>query len=252
MITLTISVPDNNAILAAGLAKIRGKRHPSMPTAPGVSVVPDILLVQNQTSYTLVDAQGAYTDWYGTVYVDGGGNESVESAAQPAYLSDLSNTIRKLLGVTTVELADADLQGFTYLPAAFGVCRQRLSTFDAVVAAGGDLSAKALAAVANLTASMLCDAMKVLVVDAEQIKDYRYQRNRAMDWDATRDSFMKNYQRLIGQAAGDDVTTGVYVSPLKLAGPTRAGYDTTGGLVAVDGSNGAFANPLNPYDPNLR
>lgn len=247
MITLTLSVPDNDAIMGAGFIKIRGKRHSGGASAPAVTTVPDITLVAGQLAYTLVDPMGAPTDWFGSVYVDGGGSESSESAPQPGYLSDLMAAAMDLLGMTPDQVSNAQLQGLGYLPTAYAKARERCPTFDTLVAAGGDAAQLCLGALANLLAALLCDRAKVWVVDSETFKDYKYQRNKVMDWDDTRDNLLDRYNELIGIAQGESATAdSVYVPPMGLSGPTRAGLDTSAGLVPLQDGSG-IENPLTPY-----
>jgi hypothetical protein len=100
---------------------------------------------------------------------------------------------------------------------------------------GGDTAAHALGALASLTAALLCPRMTVMVVDMEQFKDYRYQRNRQMDWTATQSELLAQYELFISQAAGESAASALaLMAGVALAGPTRAGYDTSGGLVNVN------------------
>lgn len=257
MITLTLAVPDANAIILAGFAKIRGYRHSGGPGGALTATAPDIPLVQDVTSYTLVDAPGVYGDWYSTVYLDGANHESSHSLPQPSYLSDLCATVRDLLGVTLTEVTDAQIQGPAYLPAAYSVCRQRIPVglptspaFDALIASiPSDVGYAALGALAHLTAAYLCHRMKVALADMVRIKDFQLQRNRQLDWDATAAALVEKYNELIGLASGETALDGtVYLAPLHLAGPTRAGANTSGGLGPIL-SLPADTNPLGPYIP---
>lgn len=243
MITLTISVPNVTQVLAAGYTQVQLKKSASQrqngndyANVAGATAT----LVNGTTSYTLTDVSGAAGDWYVVVYTQAAGaNPSAPGAAMPGYLSDLCATVRDALGVTTNEVSDSQIQGFSYLPVALARLRVRLTsdtvTFDAVVAAGGDGAAYALAALAYLTGALLCPRMTVMVVDMEVFKDYRYQRNRQMDWTATQQQLMEQYEMYASLAAGESATTALALMPgALLAGPTRGGYDVSGGLVNVN------------------
>lgn len=244
MITLTLSVPNITQVLAAGyttleLTKSASQQQYGNDYAPiaGASVA----LSTGVTSYSLTDISGSPGDWYAALYLQAGGtNPSAPGSPMPGYLSDLCNATRDLLGVTTAEVSDTQVQGYAYLPTALAHVRQRLSTFDSVVAAGGDLGSLALGALAHYVAYLLCQRMKTIVVDMEQFKDYRYQRNRIMDWDATAQSLLERFEVMVSQAAQetpDDVNVmedGAFI----LSGPTRGGQDTSGGLVPMDPSSG--------------
>lgn len=242
MITLTISVPNVAAVLAAGFTELQLQKSASQQQSGTYSNVAGAVaaLVVGTMSYTLVDVLGGPGDWYAVVYTQAGGaNPSAPGAPMPGYLSDLCNTVRDLLGVTTNEVADSQIQGFSYLPSAQARVRARLLsdtvTFDTLVAAGGDTSAHALASLAYLTAALLCPRMTVMVVDSEQLKDYKYQRNRQMDWSQTQSELLAQYEVFISHAAGESAATALaLMTGVALAGPTRAGYDTSGGLITVN------------------
>lgn len=262
MITLTISVPNPSAILAAGFTTLQLQKSGTQTASGTYSAVAgaSVALSGSVTSYALVDPAGTPADWYETVYTSqpGGGTSSSPSAPQPGYLSDLCATVRDLLGVTTNEVSDQQIQGFAYLPAAQSAVRARLTSagasLDAVIAAGGDLASLALGALAYYTAALLCPRMTVMVVDSEQFKDYKYQRNRQMDWTATQQILLAQYEQYVSQAAQEvsGSATVVALPALLLSGPTRAGYDTSGGLIAVNaGAMNAAGTPPLPNDEPL-
>lgn len=243
MITLTINVPNVTQALAAGYTQLQLTKSASQrqnggdyANVAGASAA----LVSGTTSYTLTDINGVAGDWYAVVYTQAGGaSPSAPGPSMPGYLSDLCATVRDVLGVTVNEVSDSQIQGFSYLPVALARLRARLMsdgvTFDALVAAGGDGAAHALAALAYLTGALLCPRMTVMVVDSEQFKDYKYQRNRQMDWTATQQQLMEQYEMYASLAAGESATTALSFLPgVALAGPTRGGYDVSGGLVNVN------------------
>lgn len=243
MITLTISVPNVTQVLAAGFTQLQLQKSASQRQNAGdyANVAGAVAaLVSGTTSYSVTDVNGAAGDWYVVLYTQAGGaNPSAPGVAMPGYLSDLCATVRDLLGVTTNEVSDSQIQGFSYLPVALARVRARLASdalvFDTLVAAGGDASAHALAALASLTAALLCPRMTVMVVDSEVFKDYRYQRNRQMDWTATQTELLDQYEMFISLAAGESAATALaLMTGVALAGPTRAGYDTSGGLINVN------------------
>lgn len=237
MITLTANVPSPDQIIAAGFTQVRLMKSgngTSTGTFAAVTGASDAL-VSGTTSYTLTDALGGYGDWYATQYTNAGATTvSSLGTAQPGYLSDLCGTIRDLLGVTTIEVTDAQIQGFAYLPAALARVRARFPGFDPAIGAGGDTGTLCLGALAHLTAALLCPRMTVAVVDSEQFKDYRYQRNRQMDWSATQNALFAEYEILISAAAGETSSNpAMYPVATLLAGPTTSGADTSGGLVPL-------------------
>jgi hypothetical protein len=242
MITLTISVPNVAQVLGAGFTELQLQKSANQQQSGSYSDVAGaiVALASNVTSYSLTDVLGNPGDWYVVIYTQAGGvNPSGPGAAMPGYLSDLCNTVRDLLGVTTNEVSDAQIQGFAYLPSALARVRTRLTsnslTFDTLVASSGDAGAHALAALASLTAALLCPRMTVMVVDSEVFKDYRYQRNRQMDWTATQSELLAQYEMFISQAAGESAASALaLMTGVALAGPTRAGYDTSGGLINVN------------------
>ena len=253
MITLTISVPNVAQVLAAGFTEVQLQKSANQQQSGSYSAVAGAVtaLASNTTSYALTDVLGNPGDWYVVVYTQAGGaNPSGPGAPMPGYLSDLCATVRDLLGVTTNEVSDSQIQGFAYLPSALARARTRIlsaasaapagspassMTFDSLVAGGGDTSAHALAALANLTAALLCPRMTVMVVDSEQFKDYKYQRNRQMDWTATQTELIGQYEIFISQAAGESAASALaLMTGVALAGPTRGGYDTSGGLINVN------------------
>jgi len=257
MITLTISVPNVAQVLAAGFTELQLTKSASQQqnandyaSVAGATAA----LVSGTTSYTLTDVNGSPGDWYAVFYTQAGGaNPSAPGASMPGYLSDLCATVRDLLGVTTNEVSDSQIQGFSYLPSALARVRTRLASnslvFDTLVAAGGDASAHALAALAHLTAALLCPRMTVMVVDMEVFKDYRYQRNRQMDWTATQTELLAQYEMYISQAAGESAASALaLMTGVALAGPTRGGYDTSGGLVNVN--QGVMNDAGTPPLPN--
>lgn len=246
MITLTIANPNNDALMTAGFTLIRVNKSTSGTAAgPFSALTPDITLLTGVTSYLYLDPLGNPGDWYTTQFVSGGNTLSSATAPEPAYLSDLCNAIRDALGVSPNEISDATIQGMAYLPAAFGRIRLRLPTFDALVTAGGDPAALCLSALTHLTAYLLCQRLKTQVMDREQFKDYQYQRNKQMDWDATAAALLATYEMAISQAAGDNANTvSMYVSPMGLAGPSRAGLDNSG-LISIYPD--PLENPLFPY-----
>ena len=260
MITLTISVPNVAQVLAAGFTELQLQKSANQQQSGSYSTVAGAVaaLASNTTSYALTDPAGNPGDWYVVVYTQAAGaNPSGPGAAMPGYLSDLCNTVRDLLGVTTNEVSDSQIQGFSYLPVALARVRARLSsdaaTFDTLVAGGGDTSAHALAALAYLTAALLCPRMTVMVVDSEQFKDYKYQRNRQMDWTATQTELLAQYEVFVSLAAGENAATALaLMTGVALAGPTRGGYDTSGGLINVNQGvmNEAGTPPL-PNDQPL-
>lgn len=242
MLTLTISVPNVAQVLAAGFTEVQLQKSGNQQQSGSYSAVAGAMtaLVSNTTSYLLTDVNGTSADWYAVIYTQAGGaNPSALGAPMPGYLSDLCTTVRDLLGVTTNEVSDAQIQGFSYLPVALARVRARLqsdaATFDTLVASGGDTSAHALAALAYLTAALLCPRMTVMVVDSEQFVAYRYQRNRQMDWNATQQELLGQYEIFISLAAGESAASALaLMTGVALAGPTRDGYDTSGGLINVN------------------
>jgi len=274
--TLTISVPSVVQVVAAGYVNLQlqksatGQQYGSYANVVGVSVPLDGSGAI--TSYALTDVLGGVGDWYAVVYTQVGGvNPSAPGQPMPGYLSDLCNAARDLVGVSTNEVTDAQLQNFGYLPMALATCRDRMASsgvftggaptsgpvFDVVVGAGGDASAYALAALAHLLASRLCERMKVQVPDNEQLALYRIQRNRIMDWSQTATELLADYEELISRAVGSAVENTQLVATLLaasvgLTGPTRGGYDTSGGLITVnDGTTGISGNPVLPNDQPL-
>lgn len=261
MITLTINVPAISQVLAAGFDHIQVLKSSNQTAAgPYTAQTPTIPLAANTTSYSFVDAAGGYGDWYETEYL-ASGTPSTPSAPQPGYLSDLLATVRDLLGVTTVEVSDSQIQGFAFLPTALSRVRGRLAstygvsavTFDGVVAAGGDGQAAALGALAHLTAALLCPRMTVMVVDSEQFDKYKYQRNRQMDWSQTQQQLLAQYELLISKAAGETQAVGAPtgVTPLVVAGPTSSGKTPSGALTPANASDDPFENPLVPYSQSI-
>ncbi len=257
MVTLSLAVPNIQQVLAAGFDNIQVLKSTSQTSAGPYTPLSALLpLQQNVTSYTYTDFYGGYGDWYETkFYVSTSQVTSGPSAPQPAYLSDLCNAVRDLLGVTTTEVADSQIQGFSFLGSALARIHDRLPTFDTLLAAGGDAANLCLAALSHFTAALLCPRMTVQVLDSIQIKDYREQRNRQLDWSQTQAELMAKYELYISLAAQESVTdTSVYISPMALAGPTRAGYDTSGGLIAVDSVTqdalDSLENPFLPYEGN--
>jgi hypothetical protein len=229
---LTLSAPQVNILLAAGFTSVRVfKSDTKTPTGPWSALTPDVALVADTTSYSFADAAGVVGDWYRTQYLLPPATLSSPSAPEPSYLSDLFAGVRDLLGVTSAELSDAQLLGFAFLPAAFAEVRKRLATFDTVLAAGGDAGAACLSALTYLLASLAASRMASSVMDSERFGQYMYTRHKALDWTKTQENLRCQYETLISQAAGEDVNSGVMVPGMVLAGPTRGGYDTTGGLV---------------------
>ena len=276
MITLTISVPAVQQVVAAGYVNLQlqksatGQEYGTYANVGGAVAALDGSGVV--TSYSLTDVSGGVGDWYEVVYTQAGGsNPSAPGQPMPGYLSDLCNTTRDLLGVSTNEITDAQLQGFSFLPVALATCRERMASsgvflggaptsgpvFDVVVGSGGDASAYALGALAHLLASRLCERMKIQVADSEQLALYRIQRNRIMDWSQIATELMALYEELISRAIGSTVENTQLVATLLaasvgLTGPTRGGYDTSGGLITVnDGTTGISGNPVLPNDQPL-
>jgi hypothetical protein len=220
MITLTISVPNVAQVLGAGFTELQLQKSANQQQSGSYSDVAGaiVALASNVTSYSLTDVLGNPGDWYVVIYTQAGGvNPSGPGAA----------------------MSDAQIQGFAYLPSALARVRTRLTsnslTFDTLVASSGDAGAHALAALASLTAALLCPRMTVMVVDSEVFKDYRYQRNRQMDWTATQSELLAQYEMFISQAAGESAASALaLMTGVALAGPTRAGYDTSGGLINVN------------------
>ncbi len=236
MITLTISNPTNDALIAAGFTGIRVSKSTTGTNAgPWQVLGPDITLVLAQTSYYFIDPAGKDGDWYINQFIYTGGQLSSPSSPQPGYLSPVCSQVRDLLGVSTGEVTDSQIQEYAYLPSALARIRQRFSAFDATVSAGGDTAMLCLGALAHLTAAFLCPRMTVAVVDSEQFKDYRYQRNRQMDWSQTQQLLLAQYEILISEAASEtsSVLT-LYPTPVIMAGPTSAGLDTSGGLIPLE------------------
>lgn len=245
MITVTVTVPSPAQVIAQGFTQLQLEKS-SNQTATGTyaAVGSPVSLDPAITNYTLVDVSGSYTDWYVTVYLSGAG-ASNPSAPQPGYLSDLLSQTRDLLGVSTNEVTDTQMQGFGYFPAALARCRQRLATFDTLITAGGDSAALCFNALASLLASLLCQRMKLNVMDSEVFKDYRYIRNKALDWDETRKALLEQYELAISQAAGENgAFAATYLAPVKMAGPTTGGTDNSG-LVPINPD--PFETPLVPY-----
>jgi hypothetical protein len=233
MITLTLNVPSIAAVLAANYNTLRvSKSNTQTPSGPYTAVAPDIALVAGQAAYTFVDPVGNFGDWYETQFVImPAGTTSSASAPQPGYLSDVLVAVRDKLGVTVTDVPDATIQQFNYLPAALAKIRVQLPTFDALVAAGGDTSNLCLQALICLTAARLCPRLKGVIMDMEIFKDYRYQRNRQLDWDAAAVTLLAEYDEAISQASGETATLDhLDVPGVLLAGPTRGGKDTSGGL----------------------
>lgn len=249
MITLTLNAANNTALMQAGFVSIQVAKSSTQTAAgPYSALGPTIPLVSGQTSYTFIDPAGVDGDWYVTQYILSGGTISSPSAPQPGYLSPVCNQIRDLLGVTTNEVTDSQIQEYAYLPTGLARVRGRLSGFDALVAVGGDAAMLCLGALAHFTAALLCPRMTVVVVDSEQFKDYRYQRNRQMDWNQTQQELFAQYEILISQAAGEIVSYApTFVTGLVLAGPSRSGNDNDGGLVPF--TPDPMENPLLPYNP---
>ncbi len=246
MITLNVTVPSAAAIIAASYTEVQLLKSSTQTAAgPYVAIAGTAtVLVVNQTSYTLVDPLGGWGDWYQTNYTNGTLN-STSSPSQPGYLSDLCNTIRDLLGVTTNEVTDTQVQGFSYLPTALARIRQRFKMFDTTVAAATDAGALCLGALAHLVAALLCPRMTVAVVDSEQFDKYRYQRNRQMDWSQTQQELLTQYENLISMAAGElsSVTT-LYIPGVVMAGPSRAGYDTSAGLITLEDEDSPYTTEV--------
>ncbi len=251
MITLTLNVANPAQVIASGYPNLVVAKSSTQTSAgPWGTLVPAIALISTQTLYSFTDVAGSYGDWYVTQFETSGGILSSNSTPQPGYFSDLANTIRDLLGVTTNEVTDSQIQGFSYLPTALARIHGRFVTFDTSIASGGDTSSLCLGALAHLTAALLCPRMTVAVVDSEQFKDYRYQRNRQMDWNQTQQELLVQYEMLISQAAGEVTSlAATFVSGLVLAGPSRSGNDNDGGLVPF--TPDPLENPLLPYNPTI-
>lgn len=251
MITLTLNVANPAQVIANGYPNLVVAKSSTQTSAgPWNILVPSIALISTQTAYSFSDVAGGYGDWYVTQFETSVGQLSAYSSPMPGYFSDCTNTIRDLLGVTTNEIADSQIQNFSYFPTALATIHQRFSAFDTTIAAGGDSANACLGALAHLTAALLCPRMTVVLMDMEQFKDYRYQRNRQMDWAQTQQELMNRYEALISQAANETAANAaVYINPLALAGPTRSGIDTNGGLVPF--MPDAIENPLIPYNPTI-
>lgn len=259
MITFTISVPNVAQVLGAGFANVQLTKSANQQQSGSYANVAgaSAALVSNTTSYTVTDVSGGSGDWYAVVYTQAGGtNPSAPGTPMPGYLTDLCNTIRDLLGVSTVELTDTQIQGFAYLPTALGRIRQRLAsdglTFDTLIATGGDAGALALGALAHLTGALLVPRMSVVVLDGEKLKDYSYQRQRKMDWNQTLDQLQAQYELLISQAAAELATSAAVTAALPgvlLGGPTSGGYDTTAGLTGLRWP-GQLEDPYPPLPNN--
>lgn len=258
MITLTLSVPNAAQAITAGYDSLQVLSSIA-ESGTYVALTPTIALANNTTSYTFTDFNGSNATWYKTQFLASSTQQtSSQSDPQPGYLTDLCNTVRDLLGVTTNEVSDSQIQGFSYLPTATAQVRARLNsagaTLDSLIAGGGDLMSLALGALAYYTAALLCPRMTVMVVDSEQMKDYKYQRNRQMDWTATQGQLLVQYEVYVSQAAQEySASTNVMaLSGLLLSGPTRAGFDTSGGLIAVNsGAMNAQGTPPLPNDEPL-
>ncbi len=242
MNTLTLTVAAPAAIYAAGYTQLIVQKSSTQTAAgPYANTGSPIALDPTgvQTTYTFVDMQGSPADWYETTYYNPTTVQySSPSAPEPGYLSDLCNNVRYLLGVDTTTLPDATVQGLAFLPAALAHTRQRISTFDTVVATGGNLAQLALAALAHYTAALLCPAMTVLIPDMLQFDKWRLQRNRQLDWTRTQQNLLTEYELLVSQANGELATTAAelaFILPqaVVMAGPTRGGIDTSGGLFPV-------------------
>jgi hypothetical protein len=241
VISLSIAVPNNDQIMQSGYTLIRvSKSSTGTNAGPYSTVSPDITMVLGTSAYTFLDMAGVNGDWYLYQFVNGSTLSSA-SDPQPAYLPLICVAIRDLLGVTTVEAPDSIVQEYSFLPNALARVRQRVATFDTIIHAGGDNAALGLAALAHLVASLLCPRMALQVMELEQFKDYRYQRNRQMDWEAHQAGLLTTYEVLISQAASETpLNTALYPSPVLLAGPTSSGTDTSGGLIQLE-------NDLLPY-----
>lgn len=233
MITLSLTVPSADAILAAGFNQIIVLRSANQtPTGVFAAVGNPVAVQSGVSSYTFIDAAGGWGDWYETQYAaSGGGTPSKASGPQPGYLSDLCGAARDLIGVTIANVTDAQIQGFGLLPSALARVRTRLATFDALIASGGDPASLCLSALAHLVAALLCPRMTSAVFDMEIFKDYRYQRNRSLDWTATAATLMDEYETLISQAAGESVYNSLIDTAILMGGPTAGARDVSGGLV---------------------
>jgi hypothetical protein len=232
MITLTLNVPAVATILAAGFTEIVVLKS-SNQTAGGAysQVGSPVALVAGQTSYSFTDPAGDYPDWYRTQYSNGASLTSSASGALPGYFSDAAQAIRDKLGVTTLDVPDTVIQQFGALPAGLAKIRAQLPTFDTLVAGGGDGQALCLQALICLVASGLCSRLKGVVMDSEYFKDYRYIRNKALDWDAAAEALLAEYDEALSLASGESATADhADVPGMLLGGPTRGGFDTSGGL----------------------
>ncbi len=200
-------------------------------------------LVAGVTLYPYVDFAGTDATWYQSEFINTGNGgvpaPAVQSEPQPGYLAALCNNVRGLLGVDSTTLPDATVQGRAFFHAALSHVRQRIATFDAILVGGAvDTARLAMAALDHYTAALLCPAMTVLIPDMLQFDKWRLQRNRQLDWSQTQQNLLAQYEVLVSQANGEFATTVAelaFILPqaVVMAGPTRGGIDTSGGLLPV-------------------
>lgn len=250
MITLTVNVPNIAQVLAAGFTHVQLLKSSTQTAAGPYTLVSGSAtpLVANQTAYSIIDAAGDYGDWYESQLLNQpAGTTSSPSFPEPGYLTDLCIGARDLLGITTAEVADSQITGFAVLPVALTACRSRLATFDTVIAGGGDLGAAALGALTYYVAALLTNRLALAVMEQEKFRDYSYVRNRQLNWDATREALMEQYEVLISRASGEMTATALnsMVPGLELAGPTSGNFDTSGGLASFN-PPGGVAQPAPP------
>ncbi len=249
MITLTLAAPGNDQAIGAGYDHLQVLACRGSSAGP-FAAIGAVSLVLGTTSYSYTDFSGAPGDWYEAQYLTAGtGAVTPPYGLTPGYFTTLANSIRDLLGVSTNEITDTQLQDLGFVPQATAQLRTRIATFDSLIATGGDPATLALGALAHYTAALLCPRMTMMIMDQERFKDYQYIRNRNLDWTATATALMARYEILASQAAGETYTNlASYASPLALAGPSRAGEDNPG---LVPFTPDPFENPLVPYTNTL-
>lgn len=257
MITFNAQPATLAQLLAANYTTVQLTKSGNQTASGNYSAVvgASATLAASTSSYPLTDVAGTPADWYEIVYTQAGGANPSASVPLPGYASDLCQQVRLLLGVDSTVLSDTTVQGSAFLPAALAHVRQRISALDTILASGlatgNDLATLALSALAHFTAALLCPAMTVLVPDMLQFDKWRVQRNRQLDWSATQQNLLANYELLISQANGEIAINNanlaaILPSAVVLAGPTRSGRNVSGGLFPLV-TPPDLANPQPPY-----
>ncbi len=127
--------------------------------------------------------------------------------------------IRTFLGASSTDLPDATIEQDPFLPTAEAIVKQALTTYAAIVLAGGDNLALLKAGVQALTAALLCQGVDRGDLSAFRVGEYEETVGR-VDWRAKALDLMKAAFRTLGAIS---TRTFIRRTLVAVAGPTRSG-----------------------------